>query len=121
MSRSRPDYGNRPAHRFRGMTDVVRSSLVDAVGAGGGVVEQGGAFRGRVVLRETLAGVEENMVRERYLIDREIALEHAAAGAELLDAITHDRRHRSRQFFRADRLFTAVPVKPEPRHADAAE
>src|SRR5215469_10762086 len=96
------------------------STVDDAVGANSRVVKQGGAFGRRVGLGEPLEAVEQDVMGERYLIDREVALEHAAVGAELLDAVAHDRSDRPGQLFRADGPRPCVPIETQSRHADSA-
>src|SRR5438309_493677 len=64
---------------------AVRTSGANAIDAGRGVVEHGRPLRGGVALGQPLEGVVHDVVRVRDLIDREIALEHRPAGAELLD------------------------------------
>src|SRR5437764_14803198 len=48
--------------------------------------EEIGFFRCRDAAREPLEGVEQHGVAAGALVDREVALEHAAAGAEAFDA-----------------------------------
>src|SRR5437588_9820567 len=51
-----------------------------------GAGEQVGLFRRRGAAREPLEGIEQHRIAARPLVDREVAFEHAAAGAEALDA-----------------------------------
>ena len=98
--------GNVPSVVVAGVAPL---DVADPVGPHRRVVEQGRALRGRVPLGKPFEGVEQDVVGERHLIRREVAFEHAAVGAKLLDAVGHERRHRRGQLLRADRLG--------PRHA----
>ena len=69
---------------------AVRGGLeVNPVDTDGRVVKHGGALGSRVALRQPFERVVHNIVGVRHLVDREIAFEHAAVGAELLDTILH--------------------------------
>ena len=61
---------------------------------------------------EPFEGVVQHRVRERHLVDREIAFEHAALGAELLDAIVQQRRDRGSELLRADRRLRVCQSNP---------
>src|SRR5438094_97100 len=104
-----------------GRTGGPGSTIGDPVRPDGGIVAELGALAGGIAAREALEGVPQHVVRERHLVDREIALEHRALWPELFDAIAQERRHPGRQLFRADRHLPRVPVKAEARHADPAE
>ena len=87
-------YHRRSCSRYTRMPMLgchVPLGRADPVGACCSVVEQIGALGGRIALGKPLEGVEQHVVRERYLVDREVAFEHAPLGAELLDAIAHHR------------------------------
>src|SRR5215475_12361185 len=64
----------------------IALSDAEAVEARCGAGEEIGLFRDRGAARETLEGVEQHGIAAGALIDREIALEHAAVRAERLDA-----------------------------------
>src|SRR5438128_9159452 len=87
--------------------------VADPVCPNRSVVEQGCALGGGEILRIPLEGVEQYVMGERHLVHREVAFEHAAARAELLDAVSHQRSHRLGQLFRADRLGSTRPVEAE--------
>src|SRR5216683_7893760 len=57
------------------------------IDASGRVVEHRGALGSGIALRQPFEGVVHHVVGVRHLVDREVALEHAAVGAELLDAV----------------------------------
>src|SRR5271169_2542839 len=61
------------------------------------------ALGARVALAEPPEAVEQDVMGERYLVDREVALEHTAVRAELLDAVAHDGSDGGSQLLRADR------------------
>ena len=97
------------------------SGFADPIGASSRVVKQGGPLGGRVALGEPFEGVEQHVVGERYLIDREVALEHAPVRGELLDTVAHDRSDGRGQLFGTDRPRPGMPVEPQPRHSDPAQ
>src|SRR5262249_2976433 len=100
---------------------TTRRLSADPISLYRGIGEQGGALRCREFLRVALERVVKHRVRERDLVDWEIALEHAAVGPELFDAVIHQRGDLSGQLLGADRLVAQMPVKAEARHAHAAE
>src|SRR5262245_66599748 len=61
------------------------------------------------------------MIREGYFVDREVALEHAPAGAELFDAVRHKAAYGRRQLLGADRFLSQMPIEAGAGHADASE
>src|SRR5436309_1211747 len=65
------------------VTLVASLHVADPVGPHCRAMEQGRALRGRVPLRKPFEGVEQNMVRDRHLIRREVAFERAPVGAKL--------------------------------------
>ena len=81
------------------------------VHAPGRAGEQLGFLRGRIVLREQLEGIPERAVVASAEIDREVALEHASCGRELLDAVGEKRSHPRRELFRTDGLLAQMPVE----------
>src|SRR5438270_11972788 len=97
------------------------SDVADPIGANSRVVKQGGTLGARVAVGEPFEAVEQDVMGERYLVDRKVALEHAPVRAELLDAIAYDRRHRRGQFFRADRPRPGMPIEAQPGHSDTAQ
>src|ERR1700732_1870508 len=97
------------------------SGFADPIGTSSRVVKQGGALGGRVTLREPFERVEQHVVGKRYLIDREVALEHAPVRGELLDTVAHDRSDGRGQLFGTDRPRPGMPVEPQPRHSEPAQ
>src|SRR5262245_6673583 len=68
-------------HRSRAPLSCARQTI----DAGGRVVEQLGLLAGRAARGQTLEGVPQHRVAAARLVHREIRLEHAAIGTELLD------------------------------------
>src|SRR5574337_85447 len=66
------------------------------------LMEHRGALGRGAAFRQPFEGVVQHVVGVGHLVDREIALEHAPGGAELLDAVGHEGGHRRRKLFRAD-------------------
>ena len=100
---------------------VVPLPLADPVGSHRCVMEQGRALRSRVPLGKPFEGVEQDVVRERYLIRREVAFEHAPIRAKLRNAGGHEGRHCRGQLVRTDRCGPLMPVKPQAGHANTTE
>src|SRR5215470_3838510 len=95
--------------------------LVNPVYTGSSVVEHGGALGSRIAFGKAFESVVHDIIGVRYLVDREVAFEHASVGAELLDTIMHQGRQSLGQLFRADGLCTCMPVKAEAALSDPAE
>src|ERR1051326_3476505 len=68
-----------------------------------------------------LARVPIGRIRVGALVDRKIALEHAAAGAEAFDAGLEIRPERPRQGFRGERTRLFVEIEAADPHAEPAE
>src|SRR6266478_5089614 len=68
--------------RLRRLCTLIPQAVKPRRGAG----EEIGLFRCGGAAREPLEGVEQHRIAAGTLIDREIALEHAAVGAEIRDA-----------------------------------
>ncbi len=60
----------------------VESLNIYSVNTSRCVMEHGRALGGRVPLGQTLEGVEQHIVGVRYLVRREVALEHTPVGAK---------------------------------------
>lgn len=56
------------------------------IGPGRAVVEQGEPLIGREIPGDVLKGIPQHRIGARGLINREVALKHAALGPELLNA-----------------------------------
>lgn len=91
------------------------------VDTGDSVVEQGGALGRRVALGQPFARIVHDIVGVRDLVDRDMAFEHAAVGAELLDTILHQGGQRCGQLFRADGFGAYMPVEAKPALSDPTE
>src|SRR5258708_21215833 len=86
-----------------------------------GAVEQAGLFVCTRALGQSLAGVPEHAVAVRSLVDREIAFEHGAVGAEGRDAGLDIGPPRRGKLLRARRQLAFVQVEAEHPHAKAAQ
>src|SRR6516162_8986804 len=64
----------------------ARARSVEAVDPPRGAAEQGALFVGRGARGDALECVPQNRITRADLLDRKIALEHAAVGAKQLDA-----------------------------------
>src|SRR5262245_27590486 len=109
-----------PSASFAFVVFSRMASDAHAVHARRGIVEHHRALACRVAARQTLERVVHDIVGERDLVHREVRLEHAAAGPELLDAVRDPRLHRSGQLLRPDGRGPGVPIEARARHADAA-
>src|SRR5712691_9399572 len=89
-----------PALSLRGrvpsvvVTGLASLHVADPVGSHRRVMEQRRTLRGGVSLGKPFEGVEQDVVRERYLIGREVAFKHAPVGAKLRNAVRHEGCHR---------------------------
>src|SRR5260370_37612734 len=81
---------------------VAPLSVADPVCPNRSVMEQRRTLRGRVTFGKPFEAVEQYVVGERHLIRREVAFEHAAVRAKLLDAVGYEGSHSLSQLFRAD-------------------
>src|SRR5438309_8365334 len=93
----------------------------EAVKAGCGAGEEIGFFRCRGAAREPLEGVEQDRIAAGALVDREVALEHAAAGAEAFDAGVDIGPPRTAQLLRGGRQWREVEVEGVDDHRQPAE
>src|SRR5262249_56647681 len=111
---ARPTAGASSAEAPVGRRAVVAAlelGVADPVGADRSVMEQGRALGGRITLGKPFERVEQDVVRKRHLIRREVAFEHASLGAARLNAVGRKRSHRGGQFFRPDRLLPGLPIE----------
>src|ERR1700677_1242406 len=91
---------------------------IKAIEARGGAAEQIGLFRGTRVLGEQFACVPERCVAVRTLVHGEVALEHAAIGAERFDAGLDIGFPRGGESFRRRWIgfFVEIPTIDSHRH-----
>src|ERR1051325_11428171 len=92
-----------------------------AIEARRGAGEEIGLFRSRGAAREPLEGVEQDGVAAGALVDREIAFEHAAVGAEALDASFDIGPPRIAQRLRGRRHRLEMEVEGVDDHRQTAE
>src|SRR5438128_10742229 len=90
---------------------IVFLLYAKAVKARRGAGEEIGFFRCRGAAREPLERVEQHWVAAGALVDREIALEHAAAGAEAFDAGVDIGPPRIRELLRGGRQWREVKIE----------
>src|SRR5581483_7412980 len=100
---------SKPASPVRQPVDALR-----------GVVEQRGTLARGEALRELLELVPERGVGAGELVDGEVALEHAAVGAELLDCVQIPVAVGREQFVRGRRPLAFVPAEAVDRHLQPA-
>src|SRR5215469_1958256 len=101
--------GERDRNGSHALPDLL--GVIDPIGAGSRVMKQRSTLGRRIALREPFEAVEEHVMGERNLVDREVALEHAPVRAKLLDAVAHDRSNRRGQLLRTDRPRPRMQVK----------
>src|SRR5207237_2744655 len=80
-----------------------------------------GLFDGRLVGGDAFEGIPQLGVAARLLVRREIAFEHAAAGAESFDAGLDILAPRRGEVFGRRRDIALVEGEPKRGHADPAE
>src|SRR5215472_5117850 len=97
------------------------TSLSQPVEFGRRTGEEGGPFGGGAAGSDALKGVPQHAVAAAALVDREVALEHCALGAEGRDAGLDIGPPGSGQFLGARRQFAQVMGEAEHAHAEAAE
>src|SRR6516165_6522233 len=86
-----------------------------------GAGEEIGLFRWRCTVCQPLERVEQHWIAAGTLVDREVALEHRALGAEGGDAGLDIWPPGRRQLLRARRQLTQMMSEPEHPHAESAE
>src|SRR3982074_644592 len=79
--------------------------------------KQGSLLRGRGLGRQPLESIPQHAVAGGDLVDREVALEHAAIGAEQLDAGLDPGLEGVGQHLRAGRRRPLVKIEPAPHPA----
>src|SRR6266436_7913977 len=100
---------------------IRRASDAQPIDPRRGAVEQAGLFVCTRAMRQPLAGVPEHAVAVRSFVDREIAFEHGAVGAEGRDAGLDVGPPRRGELLRAGRQLAFVHVEAEHPHAKAAQ
>src|SRR5579871_1426703 len=91
------------------------------VNAGRGAAVERALLVGRGVLRQVLEGVPQLGVAAALLVGREVALEHAAVGAERLDAGLDVGAPGLGQLLRRGRCILELEAEAERGHAEPAE
>src|SRR5258708_9201137 len=78
-------------------------------------------FTFRTACGDLLEGIPEHVVRDRVFLDREVALKHAALGAEGLDCVLVIVTLLFDDLVRRGRSRTSLETETLPRHQQAAE